>query len=226
MHDAVDRLILERQSMNDGFPRSLSLSLGVHAIVGALLLAALLPQRPVLPSGPAVEMGRLVGSSGHAEHASAGARQPPLVLKPPVDTGPCTRSETAAPRNRASATQATSSPASADPTPGRPQSDPSQEPAVLLVDRAGDWYLAIVQSRIWSIWASHAHEAAHAPVIVEFAILENGSVVDPRLVQTGGSSILDRAALGAIRSAAPFSSLPKHYDTERFVVRAIFKPEP
>jgi TonB family protein len=46
------------------------------------------------------------------------------------------------------------------------------------------------------------------PVIVQFTILHDGSIVEPQITQSSGEPALDRAAMNALRDASPLEPLP------------------
>jgi TonB family protein len=87
------------------------------------------------------------------------------------------------------------------------------------------WYLAGVQAKVWTIWASQVHPEFVTPVEVQFTILEDGSLAEPPVVAPSGNIALDLAATRAIVSAAPFAPLPKDMKTKPFTIRAHFKPD-
>ena len=91
---------------------------------------------------------------------------------------------------------------------------------------AGDYYLAGVQRKIWTLWTQQIKTGFTRPVTVSFTILANGSVEDVRVVQSSGASLLDFAAQRSVLSAAPFGPLPKDYGTNRYTIQAIFRPTP
>jgi len=91
-------------------------------------------------------------------------------------------------------------------------------------DAFGDWYLAGVQRKIWSLWAPQVKTDFRQPIAVVFTILADGSVTDVRVVQSSGVALLDLAAQRAVTSAAPFGPLPKDYGTNRYTIQGIFKP--
>lgn len=88
----------------------------------------------------------------------------------------------------------------------------------------GDYYLAGVQRKIWTLWTQQIKSGFTRPVTVSFTILANGSVEDVRIVQGSGASLLDFAAQRSVHSAAPFHPLPKEYGTNRYTIQAIFRP--
>jgi len=92
-------------------------------------------------------------------------------------------------------------------------------------DMMGDWYLAGVQRKVWTVWMQQVKANFTQPITVQFTILADGSLdEDVRIVQTSGVALLDLAAKRAIYNAAPFGPLPKHYATTRFTIQGVFKP--
>lgn len=91
-------------------------------------------------------------------------------------------------------------------------------------DPFGDWYLAGVQRKIWTIWTQQVKGDLRQPIAVVFTILADGSVTDVRVAQSSGAALLDLAAQRAVYSAAPFGPLPRNYGTNRYTIQAIFKP--
>ena len=93
-------------------------------------------------------------------------------------------------------------------------------------DAFGDWYLAGVQRKIWTIWRQQLNGELRQPIAVLFTILADGSVTDVRVAPGGSSGVplLDLAAQRAVSSAAPFGPLPRDYGTNRYTIQAIFKP--
>jgi len=91
-------------------------------------------------------------------------------------------------------------------------------------DIFGDWYMAGVQRKIWTLWTQQLKGAMSQPATVAFTILQDGTVTDVKVVQSSGAFLLDQAAQRAISSAGPFGPLPKNYETNRITVQALFKP--
>jgi TonB family protein len=91
-------------------------------------------------------------------------------------------------------------------------------------DWLGDWYLAGVQRKIWSIWTQQIKSDFNQPITVRFTIQADGSVDNVEVLQSSGASLLDLAAKRAVYSAAPFGPLPKSYATTSFTIQAVFKP--
>jgi TonB family protein len=92
------------------------------------------------------------------------------------------------------------------------------------VDSGGDWYLAGVQQKIWTIWTQQVKGGFNEPIGVTFTILADGSVTDVQVTTPSQATLLNLAAQRAVLSAAPFGPLPKDYGTNRYTIRAIFKP--
>jgi protein TonB len=161
---------------------------------------------------------------------------PPKVIKPPKE----------APRRGLPPVEARRSRATPAPTPpsrpgpaergtaaagGRTTTTPGIEfgpagPGVPGGAETGDYYLAGVQQKIWTLWTQQIKTGFTRPVTVSFTILANGSVEDVRVVQSSGASLLDFAAQRSVLSAAPFRPLPKDYGTNRYTIQAIFRPTP
>jgi TonB family protein len=95
-------------------------------------------------------------------------------------------------------------------------------------DPLGDWYLAGVQRKIWSIWVRQMKSGFTQPITISFTILGDGSLEDGsvRPLQASGIQLLDNAAQRAVYSAAPFGPLPKTYGTNRITIQALFQPTP
>jgi periplasmic protein TonB len=91
-------------------------------------------------------------------------------------------------------------------------------------DIMGDWYLAGVQRKIWSIWNQQLKDVSNYLVTVRFTILSDGKLDNVEVVKSSGTAVLDLAAQRAVYSAAPFGPLPKTYGTDRITIQATFKP--
>ena len=90
----------------------------------------------------------------------------------------------------------------------------------------GDYYMAGVQRKIWTIWMQQVKNDFQQQVSVMFTILADGSVTNIQITQSSGVSLLDNAAQRAVMTAAPFSPLPKDYGTSQITVQAHFRPIP
>jgi TonB family protein len=96
----------------------------------------------------------------------------------------------------------------------------SSEPTWILTDTMGvDFkpYLSRVLRDVRQNWCSLIPEAARPPqvkrgkVVLEFAILKDGSVAGLRVVGTSGDIALDRPAYGSITGSNPFPPLPAEF---------------
>ena len=90
----------------------------------------------------------------------------------------------------------------------------------------GDYYMAGVQRKIWTIWMQQVKNNFQQPVSVMFTIMADGSVTNVQVTQSSGVSLLDLAAQRAVQIASPFSPLPRDYGTSQITVQAHFKPTP
>jgi TonB family protein len=251
--DPVDDLLVERQSLEGGFGSSLLLAGFGHAfLLAGLFLATLIPPpRPKFEVfGTAVPLPRGGGGTPNpAPSAPAPAKseppkaepkpaEPPRILKPPRDepkhalpdpnskkapkTGP-----TPAPRWTPDAPDfAPSRPSTgaASTTPGLEFAPPGIGSPTGLAT-GGDFYLASVQQRIWTIWMQQIRGGDYQQTVsVTFTILADGSVTNVQVTQASGVSLLDLAAQRAVLTAAPFRPLPKTYGTDRLTIQANFKP--
>ena len=91
-------------------------------------------------------------------------------------------------------------------------------------DSGGDWYLAGVQQKIWTLWNQQIKSGFTQPVGVTFTILPDGSVTGVRVTVPSGATLLDMAAQRAILNAAPFGPLPREYGQNPRTIQALFKP--
>lgn len=254
MNEAVDRVLLEREQLDRGFSQSLGVSAVVHGLIliAGLIAPLIFPAGPVLQVADGFTIALPPGGGGvpappKAEPAPA-APAPPVttapepdvpapdikkIVKPPkeeprkglpeLDAKTKKRKDRERPmaqgnQSRTATTSATSQ------TPGI-AFQPSGPGVPGGMDPNGDWYLAGVQRKIWMLWNQELRGAAHPPAIVQFTILADGSVSDVQVIQRSGNSTVDSAAQRAIYTAAPFAPLPKHYGTNAFTLKAVFKPE-
>ena len=249
MNDAVDRLIVERAALDRGFSRGFVMSAVGHlALVGAALAGPLLfPYKPKINvmdgfAAPIPRGGR--GSPTAPDNPAPAPKADPPPEKPKAEPPKAKKEIIKPPKEEkakglpmpdAKARKATA-------TPAKPQSGgtsggsatSTQTPGVDFgfagdgspVGNAdfGDWYMAGVQRKIWLIWTRQIQTGMNAAITVRFTILADGSVQDVQVTQPSGVYLLDAAAQRAVVTAAPFSTLPKHYGTDRLTIQAIFKP--
>lgn len=89
-------------------------------------------------------------------------------------------------------------------------------------------YLARVVHDVRANWITLIPEAARAPlmkrgrVVIEFAILKDGSVAGLKLRSPSGDIALDRAAWGGITASNPFPQLPPEFRGQYLALRFYF----
>ena len=258
MNDPVDRLLEERLAMDRGLPGSMLISLFAHLMLvgGAFAVVLLSPHEPPLkvidgfvvplppggfgrpnPEPPAPAPSVAPQTAPSEEPPAPKPEPPPKVIKPPKPEPrhglpePDARRVKARPEPTPAARSASTS---SDRPAGRSTETPGFEfgppgPGVPGgTDMMGDWYLAGVQRKIWTIWMQQIKANFTQPITVQFTILDNGSLEDGsvRVTQSSGVPLLDLAAQRAIFNAQPFGPLPKQYGTSRYTIQGIFKPAP
>jgi TonB family protein len=247
VNEAVDRVIAERQRLDRGLPATMLVSIGAHLAVAGLAftLPLLFPRKPplqVFEGGFAVVLPR--GGGGFPPAAAPAAAPAPAepaapkVVKPPVAAPP--PRALPLPDSRRTAKRAPEPPPvpSRQPatSPGRPggRGAGSATPGLEFgppgpgvpdgTDSGGDWYLAGVQQKIWTLWNQQIRSGFTQPVGVTFTILPDGNVTGVRVTQPSGATLLDMAAQRAILNAAPFGPLPREYGQNPRTIQALFKP--
>ena len=89
-------------------------------------------------------------------------------------------------------------------------------------------YLQQVLYRVRVNWYNLIPESARAPimkkgkVMIEFAILKNGTVAGMKLISTSGDVALDRGAWGGITASNPFPPLPNEFGGQYLGLRFAF----
>ncbi|MBN2370533.1 MAG: TonB C-terminal domain-containing protein [Vicinamibacteria bacterium] len=244
MTDTMDRLLTERQSLDQGMSVGVAFSFIGHMtiVLFGIVLPFLLPKPPIIqmqegilipmpPGGGGVRNAApgnpKIETTAPTAPAAPDVQQPPKVLKPPVEQP---RRGIPEPDGGKRTKQTPAQPASGYPggtgtTPGTPGLEfaPPGPGVPGGTDLLGDFYLAGVQRKIWMIWVQQLRSDARNAVIVGFTILANGSVTDVHVVQSSGVTLLDMAAQRSVASASPFSPLPEHYGTNRFTIHATFR---
>ena len=95
-------------------------------------------------------------------------------------------------------------------------------PNTMLGDNRLGWYAELIRQRIAQNWNTNGLDARtqSAPAIVGFLIMRDGSVRDPRIVQSSGNPSIDNTALRAVYAANPMPGLPaqisENYITAQF----------
>ena len=111
---------------------------------------------------------------------------------------------------------------------GRVGEGSGREATVALESRSHEYaaYLEEVKRRVEREWRYPllAQERGLAgKLVIEFAIRRDGGLTRLHLADSSGVSILDDAALDAIRRAAPYSPLPDAMDLDRLNIVASFE---
>jgi periplasmic protein TonB len=216
--DAVDRLIEERGAMDHGMEGGLALSIAAHVLAAE-------SKQPEAPPAPEPPPKLIKPPSSRSEPKTKGLPAPDakkVTKKPKKDDS---RAVADAPPNPASkpAAGGPAGAAKSTATPGLEFGPPG--PGVPAgTDFQGDWYLAGVQRKIWSIWMAQVRDEFKEPITVRFTIQADGSVSDVQVAESRGATLLEMAAKRAVYSAAPFGPLPKSYGTPSYTVQAIFRP--
>ena len=73
------------------------------------------------------------------------------------------------------------------------------------------WYLNMVQDKLERFWKPSS-ENRSLKVIVSFTINQDGTITEPSIAASSGSSTIDNLALRAVRLAAPFGKLPPGFE--------------
>lgn len=74
-------------------------------------------------------------------------------------------------------------------------------------------YADLVVKRVTEKWQTGGLAGQSAPlVVVTFDILRDGSLRNPKVIQSSGNSTLDFSAIRAVMDAAPFPALPADFD--------------
>lgn len=250
MNDPVLRVLVARQALVDeGYSKSLLISGSAHATAFfALLIITFLSPPPKLINvidGFAVPLPRGGGMPRAAEPEPVKAEPAPeRLIKPetvPIKQGlvPVDRKRSARePREKQSREIAQEKlPAkaptpSAAPTPGDKSASTgldfsAQMPGVVNGTTgptgALGFYLAAAQNKIWATWARQIRPDLASHVTVTFTIHRDGSVDEVEVIESSGSSTLDRLAERAVLSTQ-LGPLPNAYEKETLVVHATFKP--
>jgi TonB family protein len=84
--------------------------------------------------------------------------------------------------------------------------------------------VASVQRNWYAIMPESARLGDQGRVMLQFRIMQNGSVPDaePQLVSTSNKEPLDRAAMSSIRASSPFEPLPPAFSGPFIELRFIF----
>jgi outer membrane biosynthesis protein TonB len=93
-------------------------------------------------------------------------------------------------------------------------------------------YMKRLKVTVQQHWEPLIPESAMPPmmkkgrVVVEFAIMKDGTIMGMRMVSGSGDVALDRAAWGALTSSIPLDRLPVQFSGEYLLIRAAFYYNP
>ncbi len=159
---------------------------------------------------------------------------PPVVLSPPQATAPPSVSppQTLRPSLREQLARigdrALTSPVPGPYDAGREGEGSGREATVTLESEAHEYaaYLEQVKRRVereWRYPLLAQERGLTGKLVIEFAIRQDGALARLRLATSSGISILDDAALEAIRRAAPYTALPEAMGLDRLNIVASFE---
>ncbi|MDI6777333.1 MAG: TonB family protein [Syntrophales bacterium] len=87
-------------------------------------------------------------------------------------------------------------------------------------------YLRKIKKKIENIWTypQKAYEQKEEGVaVVKFSITKSGALLDPVIMTSSGSKLLDGETIGAVKAAAPYDPLPRHFNLSRLNIVAEFQ---
>ncbi len=116
----------------------------------------------------------------------------------------------------------------------RPNTDHRGAFEVLSDTRGVDFgpYLKRLKYVVQNHWDPLIPEVARPPLmkkgwlVIEFAIMKDGSIRGMRLIRGSGDTALDEAAWGALTSSIPLDKLPVDYSADYLLLRAAFYYNP
>jgi len=86
-------------------------------------------------------------------------------------------------------------------------------------------YLDMLRQKVESIWEyprRAAEEGIYGDVIIRFIILRDGTLGEVRVLRTSGHSILDKAAVKALRDGVPYWALPEGWNRQSLPITGRF----
>lgn len=180
------------------------------------------PLAPPEAAAPPVTAGRPEVAAPPAPRRPAQAPAPPSSV-PPSAPGRSLREQLAQLGRRALLT-----PVPGPYDAGREGEGSGREATVTLESRAHEYaaYLEQVQRRIEQEWRYPLlaqERGLTGKLVIEFAIRQDGRLGRLRLADSSGISILDDAALQAVRRAAPYAALPEAMGLDRLNIVASFE---
>ena len=115
--------------------------------------------------------------------------------------------------------------AKANPPSQKPQEDSEETISLDTSDKRYASYAGIIKGRIMAHWQypSAAREnLLEGKLLLLFSLNRKGALLDLRILESSGSTLLDREAMRAVRSAAPYPPFPGSVTVARLHVKAQF----
>lgn len=196
------------------------------------------PGLPREPAGPAPRVLEARPAPEAAAPRSVPSRPqataPPLIANPPQAPAPPSIPNASPPRLSLReqlariGNRALTSPVPGPYDAGQVGEGSGREATVALESRAHEYaaYLEEVKRRVereWRYPLLAQERGLTGKLVIEFAIRQDGRLARLRLADSSGVSILDDAALEAIRKAAPYSPLPEAMGLDRLNIVASFE---
>jgi TonB family protein len=224
--DFASASIMERKELDSGLGPGALLSVLCHAGIACAVLAfqerVPVPPLQVMPV-VAIPLGEPSGFA-HTPTGVTAARRSPIVRQ-----APASRNDEGliSPRPSAASTAATVGEAGA--AEGGTVSSVEGGLSLGAVhgeDSVHTWYLAGIRAKVWASWVAQVNVGLREPIVVDFAILSDGSVTTVAIVSTNGNTWMELAAKRAIVTASPFAPLPHAFGRDSLTIRAVFQQGP
>lgn len=82
-------------------------------------------------------------------------------------------------------------------------------------------YMDVMHEKITKKWTPPQTDK-DAEVMVEYTIMKNGTVKDPKIVKSSGNDAVDKSAIDALHNASPLPPLPLSYEQDSVNVKFNF----
>jgi len=115
--------------------------------------------------------------------------------------------------------------AKVNPLSQKPSEDTEDTISLDTSDKRYASYAGIIKTRLMSHWKyppKARENLLEGKLLLLFTLNRKGALVDLRILEPSGIGILDREAMGAVRSAAPFPAFPPSVSVARLHVKAQF----
>jgi len=76
--------------------------------------------------------------------------------------------------------------------------------------------------RVWNYPASAAREGRQGRSLLSMTFDRDGKLTDLKLLRSSGTSILDKAAMAAVRKGGPYGALHRSYPNDKLTIKAWF----